>query len=257
MAQTRKKHNAEFKAKVALAALKGDATVAELSSRFGVYASQIHAWKKAVVDGVASLFGAGKAGPDKADDAKLSELYAKIGELTHGLGEPTGAGVAAVQHHGGGLLRRSPGGCPVPLRLPGNLQHRPGQSVHRLRLHRRTETRRHQDQHGRQGPLHGQHLHRTAQPEVRRSVHQASVAEARAGPALAPTWRSTTTSVRTSRSITRRPARCSSVDMWTIGPGADRLRFPHVSGRGRKHGEMLAFAHMPTGPTAATRNVYA
>ena len=79
----------------------------------------------------------------------------------------------------------------------------------------------------------------------------------RLGPALAPTWRSTTTSVRTSRSITRRPARCSSVDMWTIGPGADRLRFPHVSGRGRKHGEMLAFAHMPTGPTAATRNVYA
>ncbi|MFN3077455.1 MAG: transposase [Alphaproteobacteria bacterium] len=82
MAQTRKKHNAEFKAKVALAALKGDATVAELSSRFGVHSRQIQAWKKAVMDGATSLFGAGQGTPDKADDAKLSELYAKIGELT-------------------------------------------------------------------------------------------------------------------------------------------------------------------------------
>lgn len=82
MKKTRKKHNAEFKAKVALAAIKEDATVAELSSRFGVHASQIHAWKKAALDGLVGLFEAGKAVPNKADEGKVAILYEKIGQLT-------------------------------------------------------------------------------------------------------------------------------------------------------------------------------
>jgi transposase len=85
MANVRKKHGVDFKAKVALAAVREDSTVAELSSRYGVHASQIHAWKKTVIDGVGSLFAKGRTGPSAgitADDARLAKLYEKIGELT-------------------------------------------------------------------------------------------------------------------------------------------------------------------------------
>jgi transposase len=85
MANVRKKHGIDFKAKVALSALREDGTVAELSSRYGVHASQIHAWKKTALDGVPSLFARSMAEPSgrsAADEARLALLYAKIGELT-------------------------------------------------------------------------------------------------------------------------------------------------------------------------------
>jgi len=68
-----------------LAAVREEGTVAELSSRFGVHASQIHSWKKTLLDGTASLFARGNAGAVNgaaADETRLAPLYEKIGQLT-------------------------------------------------------------------------------------------------------------------------------------------------------------------------------
>ncbi len=82
MRGTRRKHGAAFKAKVALAAIKGDQTIAELAARFIVHPNQIHKWTKAVLDNAGSLFELDRSARDKADAALVSELYAKIGKLT-------------------------------------------------------------------------------------------------------------------------------------------------------------------------------
>jgi transposase len=79
----RKQHKPEFKARVALEALKGEQTVSELASRFGVHPTMIHQWKKALLEGASELFERGRATSDpEVEAARLKDLHAKIGELT-------------------------------------------------------------------------------------------------------------------------------------------------------------------------------
>jgi len=81
MEGTRKKHGGEFKAKVALAAIRGDRTIAELAGRFGLHPSQIHAWKRALMEGAPSLFERGRGRREKANEGLVAELYQQIGQL--------------------------------------------------------------------------------------------------------------------------------------------------------------------------------
>ena len=81
MSQGRRKHSPAFKAKVALEALKGQETVAQLAARYEVHPGQIQAWKKALTEGASGVFGNGKEQQSKKDATLVARLYQEIGRL--------------------------------------------------------------------------------------------------------------------------------------------------------------------------------
>ena len=81
MKWTWKKHSAAFKAKVALAAIRGDRTIAELAVQFGVHPNQIHNWKKQLLDRAVSVFEGGAPAEGAPNEAQVDILYRQIGQL--------------------------------------------------------------------------------------------------------------------------------------------------------------------------------
>jgi transposase-like protein len=81
MKESRRKHSPAFKAKVALEALRGEETVAQLANRFEVHPSQIHKWKKEMADGAAGIFGGNREQKKQGDEALVAKLYQQIGQL--------------------------------------------------------------------------------------------------------------------------------------------------------------------------------
>ncbi len=78
--RARRTHSPAFKVKVAIAAIRGDKTLAELAKQFDVHPNQITAWKTQLLEGAASVFGGERGVAEPAVD--LKDLHAKIGELT-------------------------------------------------------------------------------------------------------------------------------------------------------------------------------
>ena len=81
MTKTRKRYSAVFKAKVALEAIQGEATVAELASKHGLHPNLIANWKRQVVEGLPGLFEGKPAETDRGREAEVKELQAKVGQL--------------------------------------------------------------------------------------------------------------------------------------------------------------------------------
>ena len=81
MKENRRKHSPWFKARVALEALKGEQTTAELASRYQVHPSQIRIWKRALLEGAAGIFGGEQDQKRKDNEALVAQLYQQIGQL--------------------------------------------------------------------------------------------------------------------------------------------------------------------------------
>ncbi len=79
MSRQRKRYSAEFKAKVALEAIRGELTVTQLVSRHGLHQTLINGWKKQVLEGLTGVFSGRAEAVDQGHADELEKLHAKIG----------------------------------------------------------------------------------------------------------------------------------------------------------------------------------
>lgn len=77
----RKRYSADFKAKVALEALRGELTMSQLVAKHGVHQTLISAWKRQALEGLSGVFSGRSAGKEVAREEELEKLHAKIGQL--------------------------------------------------------------------------------------------------------------------------------------------------------------------------------
>ena len=77
----RKNHSPEFKAKVALEAIRDEMTLAELSKKYGVHPTQIGIWKRAAIENMVTAFTHRGAAPEQVSAADIDKLHSKIGQL--------------------------------------------------------------------------------------------------------------------------------------------------------------------------------
>ena len=78
---TRKRYSADFKTKVALDAIRGELTIAQLTAKHGIHQTMINDWKKQAVEGLSTVFQAKPEGNDKTKEVEIEKLHAKIGQL--------------------------------------------------------------------------------------------------------------------------------------------------------------------------------
>jgi transposase len=81
MTSNRRQHTPAFKAKVALDALKGEETIAQIASRYEIHPTLVTKWKKALQDEAASIFGEDHPRQKKQDQQLVDQLYRQIGQL--------------------------------------------------------------------------------------------------------------------------------------------------------------------------------